>query len=123
MTDYWQGRAACANEDPALFFVDKGEPVDEAKAICARCPVRIQCKQAAIDRGEVHGVWGGATRTEITEARRDPNTGRLRRKCTACKDWAAGQSPFCDPCRQKHRAESKARHDRIRRAQLELVDA
>ncbi|MCV7065632.1 WhiB family transcriptional regulator [Mycolicibacterium farcinogenes] len=111
----WQTRAACANEDPALFFVSNGQSVDEAKAICAQCPVTSECKQWAIDNGELFGVWGGMTVDEITEARRDPETGQLRRKCTACDDWATGKSPFCDPCRREHRATAVARYDKKRR--------
>lgn len=32
----------------------------EAKTICARCPVRIECGTWAIEHNE-HGIWGGLT--------------------------------------------------------------
>ncbi|MEW2478691.1 WhiB family transcriptional regulator [Mycobacterium sp. NPDC049093] len=110
---YWQSSAACANK-PELFFVGNGKPVDEAKAICAQCPVTSECRRWAIDNGELHGVWAGMTVPEITEARRDPVTGQLRRRCE-CGEWAAGKSPHCEPCRKLHRAAVVARYDKKRR--------
>jgi WhiB family redox-sensing transcriptional regulator len=35
-----------------------------AKAVCASCPVRAECLDAAIANGERYGVWGGLTDTE-----------------------------------------------------------
>ena len=113
----WQTRAACANEDPALFFPTPGVNPHEAKRICRRCPVRTECGRAAIAHGEQHGVWGGMSIDELEAARRDPVTGKLRRQCDTCSDWATGNSPFCDPCRRVHRAAVVARYDRKRREQ------
>jgi WhiB family transcriptional regulator, redox-sensing transcriptional regulator len=56
----WRHRAACAGEDPSLFFPRKGQPTAPARAICARCPVAAQCAAFA-DTLEVTGVWGGLT--------------------------------------------------------------
>ena len=43
----WQREAACrglgATESRALFFPTRGESVDEARAICERCPVMDEC--------------------------------------------------------------------------------
>lgn len=114
----WQAHAACADMDPAVFFPPKSGSAKEAKAICARCPVRTECGQSAIDRGEQHGVWGGMSIEELEDARRDPITGKLRRKCQSCDDFATGASPFCDPCRKTHRAESVRRYDQKRRLTL-----
>jgi hypothetical protein len=52
--------AACAFEDPDLFFPD-GDAEAEAKAlaICASCPVRMPCYLRAVQNGERYGVWGG----------------------------------------------------------------
>ncbi len=30
-----------------------------AKAVCAQCPVRMECLEWAIDTRQPHGVWGG----------------------------------------------------------------
>ncbi|MGK5628429.1 WhiB family transcriptional regulator [Streptomyces sp. URMC 123] len=65
-------RAACADEDPELFF-PVGESAsallqtEEAKAICRRCPLEESCLREALARGERFGVWGG---TDAEERRR-----------------------------------------------------
>lgn len=114
----WQTRAACANTDPAVFFPGDGQSAEPAKAICRGCDVRDECGQAAMDRGEKHGVWGGMSINELEEARRDPETGQLRHKCESCDDFATGRSPFCDPCRKTHRTEVVRRYDQKRRLTL-----
>lgn len=63
----WLELAACRGEHGSLFFgPSESEPrrardVREAaaKAICARCPVVRPCRQEALARGELYGVWGG----------------------------------------------------------------
>jgi WhiB family transcriptional regulator, redox-sensing transcriptional regulator len=60
--------AACAGEDPDLFFPDASQASDNdtarAKAICARCPVRDECLKWAIDNQQIHGIWGGLDESE-----------------------------------------------------------
>lgn len=111
----WQTQAACANTNPAVFFPGDGKSTEPAKAICRGCPVKSECRQDAMDRGEKHGVWGGMSINEIDEARRDPSTGELRRKCEACDDFATGRSPFCDSCRKEHRRNNVRRYDQKKR--------
>ena len=36
----------------------------QAKAICARCPVRMECLEYAIRIREPHGIWGGLNELE-----------------------------------------------------------
>ena len=68
----WQWRAACRGEDEALFFPPAhAETRDErlsrerqAKAICAVCPVRMECLEYAVRIREPHGVWGGLNEAE-----------------------------------------------------------
>ena len=81
MHDYddWRERAACRDEDPELFFPlsDKGpaaRQADEAKAVCARCPVRERCLGYALDHGLDHGIFGGLTETERRGLRRRSGT-------------------------------------------------
>lgn len=73
----WRDRAACRDVHPELFFpvseaVPGGMQVRQAKAVCARCPVRQECFEYAIAAGVDHGVFGGATpnerRSEHTKA-------------------------------------------------------
>ena len=73
--DDWRQRAACRDEDPELFFPvsDIGpaaRQADQAKAICARCPVREMCLEYAQDNGLESGIFGGTTETERRELRR-----------------------------------------------------
>jgi WhiB family redox-sensing transcriptional regulator len=42
-----------------LFFSENPVDILRAKAICMRCSVREGCLQAAIERAEPCGVWGG----------------------------------------------------------------
>jgi Transcription factor WhiB len=51
--------AACAAENPDLFF--PAAPEDEAKAmaICAHCVIRAECLAGAQATGQTYGIWGG----------------------------------------------------------------
>ena len=60
----WAGKAACRGLDPAIFYPQTDDDSDEAKAICAECPVREPCLEHAIEHREKNGVWGGATERE-----------------------------------------------------------
>lgn len=51
--------AACTGEDPELFFPRYPRDARRAKAVCARCPVRLACLSTARARGEEYGIWGG----------------------------------------------------------------
>jgi WhiB family redox-sensing transcriptional regulator len=42
-----------------LFFSDIPLDTARAKAICSRCTLAAGCLEAAIDRSEPWGVWGG----------------------------------------------------------------
>jgi len=73
----WRQFAACRSADPELFFpVSASGPSlrqgEEAKAICAGCPVRGQCLTFATLTRQEHGIWGGLTEEE----RRTPGTGQ-----------------------------------------------
>lgn len=68
-------RAACADEDPELFFPigDTGPAllqVEEAKAVCRRCPLMETCLQGALERNEAAGVWGGLSEPERRSLKR-----------------------------------------------------
>jgi WhiB family transcriptional regulator, redox-sensing transcriptional regulator len=73
---YWRDNAACRNvPNPEVFFPRPSETADEAKKICARCPVRVECLKDAFDQGDVYGFRGGMA----GEARRKALVGRGRR--------------------------------------------
>ncbi len=60
----WRQRAACRGVDPDVFYPSSDEEAEEAKAICAVCPVREPCLEYALANRERDGVWGGATERE-----------------------------------------------------------
>ena len=65
----WRHRAVCRDEDPELFFpVGTSGPaiaqIQEAKAVCARCPVSSECLEWALESGQDAGVWGGMSEDE-----------------------------------------------------------
>lgn len=70
----WRERAACRDLPLAMFFPERGQPGREAKAVCARCPVRRECREYAEGDPEamLHGVWGGTTAKERARERREP---------------------------------------------------
>jgi WhiB family redox-sensing transcriptional regulator len=63
-TATWRKRADCRGIDPEVFFPATDEDAEEAKAICATCPVRQACLEYALANREREGVWGGATERE-----------------------------------------------------------
>ncbi len=54
--------AAACRQAPgltALFFAETIAEINEAKAICAGCPLLEPCLRGAVLRREAAGVWGG----------------------------------------------------------------
>jgi WhiB family redox-sensing transcriptional regulator len=66
----WRRDAACAHEDPDLFFpvATTGAALRDqqarAKAVCRRCPVIRQCLSWALRAAPAQGVWGGTCEEE-----------------------------------------------------------
>ena len=65
----WRERAACRVVDPELFFpVGTTSPalvqIEQAKAVCRRCPVSAPCLAFALQTGQDTGVWGGLSEHE-----------------------------------------------------------
>ncbi len=60
----WRESAACRFLETDLFFpIGKtggavGE-IQQAKAVCASCPVRRPCLAFALDTHQGYGIWGG----------------------------------------------------------------
>lgn len=75
----WRDYAACNHHDTALFFPEtqgRGSVrlKAQAKKICASCPVREQCRRAALEFYETTGVWGGEDMSQY-RYRYDEETG------------------------------------------------
>jgi len=71
----WVYDAKCRGVDTELFYPPRDKDqyaaiADQAKAICQGtdgrppCPVRRECLVDAIERDELHGIWGGLSHRE-----------------------------------------------------------
>jgi WhiB family transcriptional regulator, redox-sensing transcriptional regulator len=91
----WALRARCREDGPELFY--DPERADEARLLCAACPVRSYCLQTALAIGETEGIWGGldgAERSVLIGARSaGARRGRLALRCTcgASVTWPISQ--------------------------------
>lgn len=80
----WVGQANCRGMDPNDFFPARGEneKMRAAKAVCAGCPVRVECLEYALATREREGVFGGTggrERLKIAQARRRAERYRVRK--------------------------------------------
>ncbi|MFI9772443.1 WhiB family transcriptional regulator [Streptomyces sp. NPDC052415] len=80
----WRHYAVCKDEDPELFFpIGNTGPsllqIEEAKAVCRRCPVMEQCLQWAFESGQDSGVWGGLSEDERRSMKRRAARNRARK--------------------------------------------
>ncbi|MDF1596683.1 MAG: WhiB family transcriptional regulator [Acidimicrobiia bacterium] len=70
----WRARASCRSHDPSLFFGGEStsttSSLQQARAICAGCPVKADCLDYALQTGPRYGIWGGLTQDELQPLRR-----------------------------------------------------
>lgn len=61
---HWRDNSGlpCRDKPTALFF--DPDLVETARKVCAGCPCRVECLDAAIAADEQHGVWGQHTPDE-----------------------------------------------------------
>lgn len=65
----WMAQGLCAGATDLMFDDAR---VDEAKQVCAACPVRVRCLGFAVELGPACvGVWGGTTGRERSRLRRE----------------------------------------------------
>jgi WhiB family redox-sensing transcriptional regulator len=76
MATNWRHRAVCRELDPELFFPISEDPeggcaqqIKKARAVCERCPVRLNCLAEAVASGSDFGIWGGFTGEERRQLR------------------------------------------------------
>lgn len=73
----------CQYGDADLWFSENPSQLEQAKALCADCPLRAECLAEALERGEPWGVWGGEIFDQgVVIARKRPR-GRPRKNQTA----------------------------------------
>ena len=56
----WRKRAACQGIDPEVFYPVSDEDAEEAKAVCAECPVRQACLERALANATAREASGVA---------------------------------------------------------------
>ncbi len=66
---WWRDSAACRQADPELFFPigtagAAAADIQQAKAVCAGCPVRRPCLEYALASRQEFGIWGGRDENE-----------------------------------------------------------
>lgn len=49
----------CRTHNPDLWFADAPAELEQAKQLCAGCPLKAECLASALVRQEPWGVWGG----------------------------------------------------------------
>lgn len=62
-----------------LWFAERGDDVERAKAMCHACPLRRECLDGALARREPWGVWGGEVFVDGVVVARKRGRGRPRK--------------------------------------------
>jgi WhiB family transcriptional regulator, redox-sensing transcriptional regulator len=60
--EIWREEALCRDGSASLvelFFSEQLDDIARAKQFCRSCAVRAECLDAALERREPWGVWGG----------------------------------------------------------------
>jgi len=73
----------CHQNDPELWFAERPEDVEFAKALCSSCPLREACLAGAKERSEPWGVWGGELFARGVVIPRKRPRGRPRKQTVA----------------------------------------
>ena len=60
----WMQSAACKGMSTDTFISSHTRPLYAAKAVCSKCPVRVECLGYAIEDDSCVGVWGGTSTVE-----------------------------------------------------------
>ena len=76
---WWQEDANCKNEDPDLFFPNRGASTKKAKEISNACQVKEYCLEYSIVHAEKFVIWGGLSERETRNIRKDRGLTRKRK--------------------------------------------
>lgn len=91
-----EGRCADLKEgDPILesFFGERVEDRKDALKFCRECPVQKRCLRAALEQGELYGVWGGRDEIEIRRDLWSNSQGEIGKR---------GRKPRCAWCQKNN---------------------
>lgn len=66
MIDKYWTKALCKEIGTEVFFPKKGDNtlIRQAKSICAKCVLKVDCLEYALQDPETKGIWGGTTEFE-----------------------------------------------------------
>jgi WhiB family redox-sensing transcriptional regulator len=78
----WVKQGACKDDPDAMFPGSLPAEIEDAKAVCRRCPVVQQCRKWALDTREPFGVWGGMSEKERANLLRQRGRGTGRKHAT-----------------------------------------
>lgn len=73
----WIERGNCVGQDTALFFPTRGASQKDAKALCATCPVKVECLEYAMVNTIRDGVWGGLSERARRRLRKERADARV----------------------------------------------
>lgn len=106
----WHAQAACRGMGWQLFFVERGESVQPAKAVCEGCPVQAQCLDAG--HRENYGIWGGQSPEQRSLGR---PRGRRVARCGTDGGYFRHRNlgeNACGPCTTAHNGANRMREAR-----------
>lgn len=75
--------------DIDLWFAERTDDVERAKALCGACPIRKECLEGALAREEPWGVWGGEVFVDGRVVARKRGRGRPRKNPPTSAEEAA----------------------------------
>lgn len=129
----WRRRAACVGADPEIFSAEQGMAAALARDICATCPVREACLDAALleekgypatGRAGIRGGLDPKQRYQLTKKARAAAAEKRRRTGgkppSPCGTPGAYDrhvrwgEPIDEACREAHAAKSRAQKAKTR---------
>lgn len=106
----WRNEAVCSGEEKTRLFFPVGVTgaaavqIEDAKAVCVECPVRLQCLEYAITTNQEYGVWGGTSEEERRVLRREWRKEQRAKKARIAAERKAQR----DAQRQEEEAQRQA---------------
>lgn len=70
----WVDGALCPQiGDGDLWFPEKGNQAHDARRVCLKCPVRVECLDFAVRTEQRHGMYGGFSERDRERLNRGTN--------------------------------------------------
>jgi WhiB family redox-sensing transcriptional regulator len=69
----WVAGANCASTDPTIFFPGKSEQriANQARRVCRSCLSEAECREYALERPDLDGIWGGLSTDQRRKIRKE----------------------------------------------------